>query len=49
MRHRIRMQPLATEKDLKADVRREKAAIRRRLPRIEPIEEAKITPPHALD
>lgn len=52
MRHRNRMRPLATEQELKADIRREKAAIRRqlpkvgRLPKIDPIEEpAKITPP----
>lgn len=53
MRQSYRMQPLATEEEIRADIRKEKAAIMEDLPaigplpEIEPIEEyARFTPPY---
>lgn len=50
--HRIKMRPLASEKDIRSDIEKEKAAIRRPLPEIGPLpdidpidEPAKSTPP----
>ena len=53
--HRIRMRPLASEKDIRSDIEKEKAAIRRPLPEIGPLpdidpidEPAKTTPPQCV-